>query len=316
MEYARWWEQASFLISLGEGEPSAGLGTKRDRCVSLAAPSTIIDSKEENSSTRAGELDLDEEEERPAVRRGASESSVDSRTSISNRQREMFRGVLSATKKGSSLPSRGIPVTRSPLTPLLAPIPTLAKSRWSYRSIPFANSIPHSATLPVLPTFANTDISLKSHDAKGGGTKSKNGIKDFITRLRTKAFEDAKTTLHQAQNRSVSDPTHSNSATTTPRKREFGLDSPLRRQTLTSSASHSSSEEEDWDLFSALSPQISGSSPATSGQSGEGVDSNERHNGVEKIELTTEGMPSLLLKVDEVRDRLRECISRLKGVTV
>ena len=293
------------------------MASRRDRCVSLAAPRTTGD---HDLAAQMGDLKLSEGDERPLMRRGASVSSVDSRTSVSNRQREMLRGVLAATKKGSSLPSRGVPTIRPPITPLLSPVPTIAKSRWSYRSFPFTNnSIPHSATLPVLPTFATSDGRLDVRDGtKGNG---KNGIKDFIFRLRTKAFEEAKSSLHQAQNRSVSDPTHSNSTTTTdtPRKPirapiNLRLDSPAsQRKTTTISASHSSSEEEDWDLFSA---PIASSSPATSGQSRDEQGSNECGNGLEKIELTTEGIPSLLLKVDEVRDRLRECIVRLKGVTV
>ncbi|KAL8283245.1 hypothetical protein RQP46_006023 [Phenoliferia psychrophenolica] len=119
------------------------------------------------------------------------------------------------------------------------------------------------------------------------------GIKDFLLRLKLKASEELAV---------PGDPDN-------PGRRS--VSSPSRVPPATPARS-SSEEDEDWDRQST--PEISPN--PLSMRRARTQSTTVAGAGGERMALTTEAMPSLLLKVKEVHERCFECVTRLKGLTV
>lgn len=182
------------------------------------------------------------------------------------------------------------------------------------------------------------------------------GIKDFLMRLRLKASEEQARShflppppsLSPRRSRLWRGPPPPSSPSTppshtlhspvappvTPTRRSVS-DPPTRPSS--SKGTDSSSEEEDWDKDVPSSPDDSPRSSRTPANA-LGVGKNDPAavarrslrrsrtqsttivgggmGGGERMILTTEAMPSLLLKVKEVSNRCEECIGRLSGLAV
>ncbi|KAI5478069.1 hypothetical protein MNV49_005532 [Pseudohyphozyma bogoriensis] len=326
IDYRSWWEQAEALVDLGDGKQRVNeskdspgtIASKRDRCVSLAMESPSKKETLASSDSEEEDLELDEglrsslTPRKPSmVRRVSSASSV--ATSVEDRQREMLRGVLTPPSKGASLPSRGPP----------APRPSLGILEPSNRS--------SSAPTPSLPSSTPNAAPLlrQQRDIRRVSRAGVSGIKDFLLRLKLKSPEDGVgVPVPDIPRLEVPDQRAS------PRR---SVSNPVRSETPAGDASRipqrprplsggSSSEEEDWDLqltpdASPRSTIVSPSTPqAQMGMSGLGMRRSRTQSttvGNEtKMVLTTEAMPSLLLKVREVSERCSECIGRLKALTV
>lgn len=336
IDYRSWWEQAEALVDLGDGKTRAEprdspgvIASKRDRCVSLATQSP--------SKGRAADSETETEEMsrmgsvRRQVKRSPSASSIETSLTVEERQKEMLRGVLAPSIKGASLPSRK-PASPRPSLAVLGQLHS------------------HSTALPspTSPTFTKPAF-LLSHAppprpnsaVRRVSRAGVSGIKDFLLRLKVKASEEQART-HQRQNfglasqdaglpddplsrRSVSDPSRAVTLTNLSPKRTLPL--PENGRTKARSSQGSSEEDEDWDRPS--SPETSPRRaeevelPTTPVRSNTALRRNRTQStkvagaaGGERMVLTTEAMPSLLLKVREVHERCEECIARLRGVTV
>lgn len=326
IDFSSWWEQAEALVDLGDGKTRAEprespgvIASKRDRCVSLATQSQTKgrapDSETETEDTsRLGSV-------RRKVKRSPSASSIETGLSVEDRQKEMLRGVLAPSHKGASLPSRKPPSPR----PSLA---VLADLRTRSDPIPSPPS-PTLAKPTILPSHAPPP--RPNSAVRRVSRAGVSGIKDFLLRLKVKASEeqarrqnfslapqDSGLPDDPLSRRSVSNP----SRAATPATRR----SPAVEKVVRKSRS-SSEEDEDWDRASSpeTSPLRVGEvePPTTPIRSSMAVRRNRTQStkvsgeaGGERMVLTTEAMPSLLLKVREVHERCEECIARLRGVTV
>lgn len=314
-EFQAWWEAAEALVDLGDGKEKPSRPSPAEEVVDAARARSVSLAVPDSSPSAAG---------RPRSR-VISASSIESSTSVAERQREMLRGVL--TRKGDTLPTRSSDgPTRAPLVALLEP--TGAGSRWGVGKAR-GKGMPTSVTMPVISPRASK--ARKQHTSQNSGGK---GIRDFLAKLRSKAAATqdatpsapifpASSPAHQA--RSVSDPSN----TSTPRstiKTGTTLSTPVA---FRPSSSVGSSSEEDWDIAStppstALSVEAGLDGPKSlrrhytqSEQTFQSRnDSPSAQGGPEMMILTTQGMPALLVKIREVRGKCEECIVMLKGVTV
>lgn len=349
LDYKSWWEQAEALVDLGDGKPPpkevkespGALASKRDRCVSLAPspPREITGSETETEETQKRKSPAPSapsspttsrsgSTRRPRYLRRPSASSMETAMSVEERQKEMLRGVLlNPALKGASLPSRGP----------LSPRPGLA-----ILTEPRSTSLPTTKPVPLgLSSSPSTPHPLSS-PSKGNlrrvSRAGVSGIKDFLLRLRLKASEELAASVNTPQlnhlardargssplsppedgRRSVSDPARS----LAPSHSRYG--SLRRRQPLSAPLAarprptSSSSEEEDWDRETSP-PSLPGSISARGTQASvkdAKAKTESTSGGAERMVLTTEAMPSLLLKVREVQERCEECVGRLKGLTV
>ncbi|KAK4702432.1 hypothetical protein P7C70_g3791, partial [Phenoliferia sp. Uapishka_3] len=318
IDYQSWWEQAEALVDLGDGKPRrkeakaspSVVASKRDRCVSLAqhsSPSKPSSSQPSSSKPGTGS-DTETDELKPSVRpeysRRPSASSFETGLSVEERQREMLWGVLAPGSKGASLPSRGPPSPRPTLDVLdtnARPTPTKFPSTPSPVAATSGKPFPIGLSTPSTQRARSNGIRRVS---KAGVT----GIKDFLLRLKLKASEEHGATFLRsgtfpddtAGRRSVSSPTASRVAT------------PTRSASRRSRSRTSSDEDEDWDKQSSPETSPVGTEfrrSRTQSTKVAGVDG-------DRMALTTEAMPSLLLKVKEVHERCSECVTRLKGLTV
>lgn len=274
---------------------------------------------------------------RPDFLRRPSASSFDSDDGLQERQKEMFKDVLLGPHKGMSMPTRGVPSPRPSLSILGDPTTPRAKSQplppKSISLPPILDTTASSCPAPV-PSVATTAL-------RRVGQAGIAGVKDFLLRLRVKAFEDgplrrqaqrsatgsvslgpspALSIEHEGR-RSVSDPMR-NCVSPGPAS--------MRRIHTTPALSTlaSSDSDEDWDREMEL--QQAGSDedgllvcPANANISGtlrrartQSTNSSGK-NGVvarltDRMVLTTEALPALLLKVAEVKSRCQECVTRLK----
>lgn len=215
----------------------------------------------------------------PRKRRSPSVDSMEETTAVEERQREMLRGVLGHSTKGASLPSRGLglggPATRPPL-------PNMNHS--------------DPAHPPSTPSNAATSKAIRRVSRAGVS-----GIKDFLLRLRVRANEEmlgghpASSSTSSLARRSVSDPN--------------------RSATPVSRTGHdSSSEEEDWDKDVSPPRRENTLTRRQRTRSEMGGASDVEVGAGDRMVLTTEAMPSLVLKVGEVQAKLEECLSKLKDL--
>lgn len=348
IDFQSWWEQADTLVDLGDGKPRpetkytpGAVASKRDRCVSLAPPSA------RRAASEAGTQDdmtdspaLENVDERPCYIRRPSASSIETSHSIQHRQKEMLRDVLLGPHKGSSMPSRGPPSPRPSLSILS-----------DTRGPPRTRSQPAPTTISTVKPDSALGANSRSTSAKSIRRVSRagvSGIKDFLLRLKFKMTEDAKTrdakltpsasasvpdliTVDEAGRRSVSDPTRRSSSVSNGKNenrasiRRSYRTSALPDLVKPSSNGLTDEEDEDWDRELAVAAAegpttLTGSVSSTlrrtrthSSGSRNGLGSNGVAGSLtDRMVLTTEAMPSLLLKVAEVRDRCRECIGRVE----
>ncbi|SGY34549.1 BQ5605_C002g01651 [Microbotryum silenes-dioicae] len=318
IDYGAWWEQADALVDLGDGTPRAveprqtpgSIASRRDRCVSLA-PSpphkgrwndSAASSDENESAWGADSADATMTQR---IGRRPSCSSIETsgfRSGMARRQHEMLRGVLVPGPKGASLPSRGPP----------SPRPTLAALH--------SNSAGLKGTLPF-SRFTGIDGRPAVHLPPTPSKKSLrrvsragvSGIKEFLLRLRNKFVVEDLTFPASAQ--FYQEPVDS-----LPSNGRKSISIPIDPTLANSPRDHRSSmlrvdseEEEDWDQAS-LAPSPARQAPTSSVSGGDyrGVVSSP---GVERMILTTEAMPGLVLKVAEVRERCEECVERLQRLS-
>lgn len=288
--------------------------------------------------------------------RRPSASSIETGLSVEERQKEMLRGVLlSPAHKGASLPSRGPPSprpglsiltnARSSSTPAAVESPVkprpfgLSSTHVSSPASPYPSSSPSKANLRRVSRAGVSGIKdfllrlrLKASEELAASVNTPQ-----LNQLGRGAGAGGGATAEEINaRRSVSDPTRS----LTPSSSRYG--SLRRRQPPSSAALHtppkqqqqrysragsaSSEEEEDWDEESSP-PSAVGTISAAGGGGGRAMIVRTRTQssaggaggggeGGERMVLTTEAMPSLLLKVGEVKERCEECVARLKGLTV
>ncbi|ORY88456.1 hypothetical protein BCR35DRAFT_301592 [Leucosporidium creatinivorum] len=335
-------------------ESPAELASRRDRCVSLA-PSTPrkggTNAEEEgrrpSPTPTLASTPISRPNSAHLLPRRPSASSIETGLSVEERQKEMLRGVLlNPAHKGASLPSRGPPSPRPGLSILTNARSSSTPADSPVKPRPFGLSSSTTASSPASP-YPSSTIAASSPSKTNLRRVSRagvSGIKDFLLRLRLKASEELAASVNTPQlnqlaraggtapedaRRSVSDPTRS----LTPSSSRYGslrrrqppsssLQTPPKQQQRWSRAGSSSSEEEDWDKESSP-PSAVGTISAAGGGGGRAMMVRTRTQssagGVEmgeRMVLTTEAMPSLLLKVGEVKERCEECVGRLKGLTV
>ncbi|SCV68457.1 BQ2448_578 [Microbotryum intermedium] len=317
IDYGAWWEQADALVDLGDGTPRAveprqtpgSIASRRDRCVSLA-PSpphkgrwngSTISSEENESTWGADSVDATVTQR---LGRRPSSSSIEAsvlRTGVARRQHEMLRGVLVPGPKGASLPSRGPPSPRPALAALHS------NSAGSKSSLPFSrfmgNDGRFTSQLPSTPSKK----SLRRVSRAGVS-----GIKEFLLKLRNKSVvEDlilpvSAQLYHQSED---SLPSNGRRSVSSPADQTL-LNSPRDRSSM---LRVDSDEEEDWDQASlAHCPARTAPTSSLSNGHFKGVVSS---TGLERMILTTEAMPGLVLKVAEVRERCEECVERLERLS-
>lgn len=313
VDYQRWWEQAETLIDLGDGKEVA---TKRDRCVSH--PSLSTRGRTSTVGQQGGSETETEETQnrrslassasgspttsrRPRYVRRPSASSMETAMSVEERQKEMLQGVLlNPALKGASLPVRGPPSPRPTLAVLTEGRSASAPS--SSKPVPPGLSSSSSSPYPI----ASPSKSNIRRVSRAGVSA---GIKDFLLRLRIKASEELAASVNTPQlarlsppedgRRSVSDPTRSSITPSNSRYGSLRRRSPPVALALARPISSSSSEE-DWDRESSP-PSLSGRPKVTTASS-----------AADRMVLTTEAMPGLLVKVKEVREKCEECLRVLE----
>lgn len=314
IEYRPIWEQADALINLGDGrtEPvesrpevsaSGTITSKRQRCASLAPLSTKM-----LASTAEMEEGQVKREGRMRPRRSSA--------SLAERQESMLRAVLSSPAPTSSFGSRG-----SSRSTLAKPTPAIGLSRPSSTS-----------TTPVPPATLDRSTSQLRRVSMAGLS----GVKGLLLKLKIRAAEEGglarsasikPNAVSYTRSKSSGFPAPLFSFPTAP----ASLDNASPPQPLhsiaaiTSPASNgSTSDDEDWDKDlvpspprAALSTSLRRSSTqpcATTAKSLDGAFS--KRMGEEKMILTTQSLPGLLVKVREVQTKCAECISRVRGLTL
>ncbi|GAA6023727.1 hypothetical protein JCM11491_002682 [Sporobolomyces phaffii] len=285
---------------------------------------------------------------RKGLPRVPSASSIETEASVGARQREMLRGVLAPSSKGASLPSRGPPSPRPGLAVLAPPVPPLAgpdlppppRAPSPPKRAPFNHQTPSSAT-STRPT---------SNASRRVSRAGVSGIREFLLRLRHRAVEELANSVGTLPPPAASAITRSPSITAAPPRRSVSdpTSRPItpahsRRPTPSSLVQHvaastvspsrprqpshssSSDAEEDWDaeLASASTtgslaePEVASRSLRRSRtvSAGHAPPTPQTKSGTEMMALTTENMPLLLDKVEEVRANCEICIDLLKGLT-
>ncbi|GAA5895515.1 hypothetical protein JCM5296_006786 [Sporobolomyces johnsonii] len=355
LDYSAWWEQAQTLIDLGDGKPpkegpkdSPGrLASRRDRCVSLAPESNPSKGKNGAVTVPSGSETETEESyaanggKRPGgllgslmggggagskmmLSRRPSASSIETEASVEARQREMLRGVLAPTIKGSSLPSRGPPSPRPGLSVL-----TKIDSRPSQPP-------PSSPSKRIPPLGLSSTVSSpttprqKPNNSRRVSRVGVSGIREFLLRLRSKATEELAASVGTLP--PSLDPDHPSSSLTGRPMPSSGLRTPLVVGSAATRRRPSSSSESDEDWDAELSPPRNSlvdvdvdmdvdetprrsRTKSVGGDGGGGRGGGRRRSG-EMMVLTTENMPLLLGKVREVQERCEACIGLLRGLTV
>jgi hypothetical protein len=256
----------------------------------------------------------------------------DVRPSLAERQEYMLKEVLvNPVVKGESVPSGRIGRR------LIA----RGRTQEDVVNVQSANS-PRSSTKPIptiglfrqpYPASTRTTSISRSSQLRQVSLAGLAGIKDFLIRLRVRVAEDLSRSapigndhrfpefsISADGRRNISDPVatmeRKSSPVTKPLDPNLTIGSLHATAAILNSSSLSlpaSSEAEDWNEESWAVDTISDSVDMRRTNTEPSSSILEGCNA--RIVLTTESMPSLLLKMKEVQDQCTECLIRLKGLT-
>lgn len=291
IDYRSWWEEADALIGVGEG-PSA----RHRKALLQASPGTIA-----SRHTRCRSLSEAEPSDapraaptRPDFWRKPSASTVATSDSAYERQREMFKNLLTQPKS-SSLPSTKPAQVRPELNGVF-------------------DEASKGAT-QASPSRSRSFLALKGakkaskEPAKVERRQSKGGIFGIFRALKLMSSASPATTA-----------TASTSAAFEPATPEHSKEAIDER--LGSVTSRSSSP--DWSR--SISPSASETDAEAAGpphihhriqrSRTRSEEAEVLRTVAGKLELTTDGLPALLSKAEEVRERCGECLVELKSLTV